>query len=265
MRETERDESDSVKRHLRGRHLSVLNLEFDFISDGGRTREEQIALSLKRHLFPHGSREPKAFWICFSRVHPLSEIKSKFKFKTLKRHLLKWHLTLSETSPRCLSTITAQNYYKENALQKNCFGTLILYGPGSVRFGYGLGVERFDRFRFSVSAVPLQKGLFFSVFPYSLTGKDGSGSGFSSWKTLPAVPVRLSVSGKMVPTVPVPGSGSVPEPPCFWEGDATKHFSLDRENCPCTQGVLPKGGLKRDFLEVAFSSSFLGILASDAF
>ena len=89
-------ESDSVKRHLRGRHLSVLNLKFDFISDGGCTREEQIALSLKRHLFPHGGREPKAFWICFSRVHPPSEIKSNFKFKTLKRHLLKRHLTLSD-------------------------------------------------------------------------------------------------------------------------------------------------------------------------
>ena len=88
--------SDSVKRQLRGRHLSVSNLKFDLISDGGRTREEQIALSLKRHLFPHGGREPKAFWICFSRVHPPSEIKSNFKFKTLKRHLLKRHLTLSD-------------------------------------------------------------------------------------------------------------------------------------------------------------------------
>ena len=87
--------SDSVKRHLRGCHLSVSNLKFDFISDGGCTREEQIALSLKRHLFPHGGREPKAFWICFSRVRPPSEIKSNFKFKTLKRHLLKRHLTLS--------------------------------------------------------------------------------------------------------------------------------------------------------------------------
>ena len=93
----EKQQSDSVKRHLRGRHLSVLNLKFDFISDGGCIREEQIALSLKRHLFPHGGREPKAFWICFSRVHPPSEIKSNFKFKTLKRHLLKRHLTLSET------------------------------------------------------------------------------------------------------------------------------------------------------------------------
>ena len=49
------------------------------------------------------------------------------------------------------------------------------------------------------------------VFP---KGKDGSGSGFGSWKTVPAVPVLLSVSGKMVPTVPVSGFGSVPEPPC---------------------------------------------------
>ena len=92
--------SDSVKRHLRGRHLSVLNLKFDFISDGGRTREKQIALSLKRHLFPHGGREPKAFGICFSQVRPPSEIKSNFKFKTLKRHLLKRHLTLSDISGR---------------------------------------------------------------------------------------------------------------------------------------------------------------------
>ena len=106
-------DSDSVKRHLRGRHLSVLNLKFDFISDGGCTREEQIALSLKRHLFPHGGREPKAFWICFSRVHPPSEIKSNFKFKTLKRHLLKRHLTLSERSSgnrkRCRQTGSRQS------------------------------------------------------------------------------------------------------------------------------------------------------------
>ena len=34
------------------------------------------------------------------------------------------------------------------------------------------------------------------MFQYSLTGKDGSGSGFGSWKTVPAVPVPLSVSGK---------------------------------------------------------------------
>ena len=31
-------------------------------------------------------------------------------------------------------------------------------GPGSVRFGYGFGMERFERFRFSVLAVPLRRG-----------------------------------------------------------------------------------------------------------
>ena len=63
-----------------------------------------------------------------------------------------------------------------------------------VRFGYGLGVERFERFRFSVPAVPLQKAFFFSVFQCSLTGKNSSG--FGSSKTVPAVPVPLSVFGK---------------------------------------------------------------------
>ena len=81
----------------------------------------------------------------------------------------------------------------------------------------GLGVEQFKRFRFSVPAAPLQKVFFccsFPVFQYSLTGKDGSGSGFGSLKMVPAVPVPLSVSGKTVLTVPVSGSGSVLELPC---------------------------------------------------
>ena len=39
------------------------------------------------------------------------------------------------------------------------------------------------------------------------------GSGFGSWKTVPAVPVPRSVPAKTVPTVPVSGSGSVPGPP----------------------------------------------------
>ena len=66
------ERSDSVKRHLSRRHLSVLNLKFNFIFNGGCTREEQIALSLKRHLFQHGGRKPKAFWICFSTLPPIS-------------------------------------------------------------------------------------------------------------------------------------------------------------------------------------------------
>ena len=48
----------------------------------------------------------------------------------------------------------------------------------------------------------------FCVFQYSLTGKEGSGSGFSSWKMVPAVPVPRLVPGKTVPTAPVSGSGS---------------------------------------------------------
>ena len=44
------------------------------------------------------------------------------------------------------------------------------------------------------------------MFQFCLTGNNGSGSGFGSWKMVPAVPVPLSVSGKTVPTVPVSGS-----------------------------------------------------------
>ena len=45
--------------------------------------------------------------------------------------------------------------------------------------------------------------------------EDGSGSGFGSWKTVPAVSVPRSVPAKTVPAVPVSGSGSVPGPPCL--------------------------------------------------
>ena len=82
--------------------------------------------------------------------------------------------------------------------------------PGSVRFGYGLGMERFELFRFSVPAVPLRRG--FLCVSVQFNREDGSGSGFGSWKTVPAVPVPRSVPGKKVPTVPVSGSGSVPGP-----------------------------------------------------
>ena len=80
------------------------------------------------------------------------------------------------------------------------FGSVAVRGwNGSSGSGF-----RFRRF--------LCKNRGFSVFQYSLTGQDGSG--FGSWKTVPAVLLPLSVSGKTVPTVPVPGSSSVPEPPC---------------------------------------------------
>ena len=83
-------------------------------------------------------------------------------------------------------------------------------GPGSVRFGYSSGVERFERFRFSVPAVPLQKRFFCvsvqfnrkgrfrfrflengsggsgSAFGFGKNGSDGSGSRFrfGSWSAL---------------------------------------------------------------------------------
>ena len=96
-------------------------------------------------------------------------------------------------------------------------------GPGSVRFGYGLGMERFERFRFSVRAVPLRRG-FFCVSVQSNT-EDGSGSGFGSWKTVPAVPVPRSVPGKTVPTVPVSGSGFGSWATLF-SGKSTRNWGL---------------------------------------
>ena len=77
---------------------------------------------------------------------------------------------------------------------------------GPVRFGCGLGMERFERFRFSVLAVLLQKGFFCVSVQFNRKGR-------FRFRFL-AVPVPLSVSGKTVPTVPVSGSGSVPEPYC---------------------------------------------------
>ena len=86
-----------------------------------------------------------------------------------------------------------------------------LYREAPVRFGSvtvwrwngssGSG-SRFRRFLF-------KKG--FSVFQYSLARKNGSGSGFGSWKTVPAVPVPLSVSGKIL--APIKIKSAFPPPP----------------------------------------------------
>ena len=89
---------------------------------------------------------------------------------------------------------------------------------GSVRLRFGGGTVR---------AVPVfgsggSSAKKVSLSQYSFTGKDGSGSGFGSWKTVPAVPVPLAVLGKTVPTVPVSGSGSVPEPPCCYPKEKHK-------------------------------------------
>ena len=56
-------------------------------------------------------------------------------------------------------------------------------GPGSVRFGYGLGMEQFERFRFSVPAAPLRRGVFVcfgTCIQFSREDGSSSGSGGSS-------------------------------------------------------------------------------------
>ena len=63
---------------------------------------------------------------------------------------------------------------------------------------------------FSVPTALFWKGFF--SFVTVLTEREGSG--FGSW--VPKVPVPLSVSGKMVPTVPVNGSDSVFLLSCFF-------------------------------------------------
>ena len=67
------------------------------------------------------------------------------------------------------------------------------------------------------------------MFQRSLTGEDGSGSG--SWKTVPAVPVPLSVSGKTVLTVPVSSSGSVPD--SWGKKKTNKHKEFWRDTPWC--------------------------------
>ena len=61
-------------------------------------------------------------------------------------------------------------------------------GPGSVRFGCGLGLGRFERFRFSVPAVPLEKGIFGVSVQFNKKGRfrfrfleNGSGSSGSAF------------------------------------------------------------------------------------
>ena len=83
---------------------------------------------------------------------------------------------------------------KRISLEKTTY-SLFQGGPGSVRFGYGLGMERFKRFRLSVLAVPLQKKGFVCVavefnrkgrfrfwFRFLENGSGGSGSAFGFGK-----------------------------------------------------------------------------------
>ena len=86
---------------------------YRFYFNGGCTRGKQIALSLKRHLFPHGGRKPKAFWIYISTLPPILNIFSNFSSSALKRHLLKRHLTLSDSL--CFGTLSG---YADPARQR---------------------------------------------------------------------------------------------------------------------------------------------------
>ena len=104
----------------------------------------------------------------------------------------------------------AEKQGKAHNRAKICKKRFYQGGPGSVRFGYGSRVERFQRFWFSVPAVPLQKkfccvsvqfnrkgrfrfrflengsGGSGSAFGFGKNGSDGSGSRFrfGSWATL---------------------------------------------------------------------------------
>ena len=71
---------------------------------------------------------------------------------------------------------------------------------------------RFERFRFRFRRFVFGKGFF--CFNIGLTERHDSGSSFGFRKKVPTVPVPTSVPEKTVPTVPVSGFGSVPEPPC---------------------------------------------------
>ena len=106
---------------------------------------------------------------------------------------------MGENSKKTLKE--CENLWQSEKKRSDDFALKLLPRFGSVRLRFGDG---------TVQAVPVfgsggssAKG--FSVFQCSLTGKGGSG--FGSWKTVPAVAVPLSVSGKTVLTVPVSQAG----------------------------------------------------------
>ena len=124
--------SDSVKCRFSKCRFSVLNLKFDFISDGGCAREKQIQKALGS-LPPCGNRCRFCEGaICSSRVHPPSEIKSNFKFKTLRWRPLRWRLTLSAavvlnccsvsqgTSPREIDVWLCPDWHWELSSENQC-------------------------------------------------------------------------------------------------------------------------------------------------
>ena len=92
------------------------------------------------------------------------------------------HIGVNAQSHTIRGTIRAKHFVEcQHITGRPRFGSVAVWEwKGSSGSGF-----RFWRFL-------CKRGL--SVLQYSLAGRDGSGSGFSSWKTVPAVPVPLSVS-----------------------------------------------------------------------
>ena len=86
----------------------------------GGSVEKQIQKALGS-LLPCGNRcRFSESAICSSRVHPPSEIKSNFKFKTLRWRPLRWRLTLSEYLIHILNLVGICNcVYNRNWFRNN--------------------------------------------------------------------------------------------------------------------------------------------------
>ena len=84
--------SDSVKRHLSRRHLSVLNFLFNYIFNGGCSCEKAASIPARRQSENAG---PRPFGYIFRCCPPSRIFFSNFSSSAPKRHLLKRHLTLS--------------------------------------------------------------------------------------------------------------------------------------------------------------------------
>ena len=102
---------------------------------------------------------------------------------------------------------------------------------------------RFERFRFSVQTVPVGKWFLYVSLQCQLRGTPVRFR-LQFLKTVPAVPVLLSVPGKTVPTVPVSASGSVLEPSC---NISLTGIFLFLGLCYCLGTSLPKNKMKNTY------------------
>ena len=125
----------------------------------------------------------------------MAVVTGMFPSKILNPNLHSLNASPSFSEKAFSSLISASSHpLPQTPLQHEVFFFFLQGGPGSVRFGYGLGMERFERFRFSVPAVPLRRE--FLCVSVQFSREDGSGSGFG--KTVLAVPALRSVPGKTV-------------------------------------------------------------------